>query len=105
MRAIHALRGSVRAVGMVAAVALFAASQTVAADTYRPFVLAYTESGTDVSGEAASVRERLEGADFRFLGEYPVSNDDTWSWSPTMTCCPSPARRSGVAISPRSAWP
>ncbi|OOC48956.1 hypothetical protein [Thioalkalivibrio versutus] len=75
MRAIHALRGSVRAVGMVAAVALFAASQTVAADTYRPFVLAYTESGTDVSGEAASVRERLEGADFRFLGEYPVSND------------------------------
>ncbi|WP_018140273.1 hypothetical protein [Thioalkalivibrio sp. ALJ7] len=75
MRAIHALRGYVRAAGMVAVVALFAASQTVAADTYRPFVLAYTESGTDVSAEAASVRERLEGADFRFLGEYPVSDD------------------------------
>ncbi|MFO8154630.1 MAG: hypothetical protein R6U87_01210, partial [Thiohalospira sp.] len=75
MRAIHALRGSVRAVGMVAAVALFAASQTVAADNYRPFVLAYTDSGTDVSAEAASVRERLEEADFEFLGEYPVSDD------------------------------
>ncbi|WP_038053596.1 hypothetical protein [Thioalkalivibrio sp. ALJ1] len=75
MRAIHALRGYVRAAGMVAVVALFAASQTVAADNYRPFVLAYTESGTDVSAEAASVRERLEGADFRFLGEYPVSDD------------------------------
>ncbi|WP_019558705.1 hypothetical protein [Thioalkalivibrio sp. ALE12] len=75
MRAIHAFRGSVRAVGMVAAVALFAASQTVVADNYRPFVLAYTDSGTDVSAEAARVRERLEGADFRFLGEYPVSDD------------------------------
>lgn len=75
MRAIHALRRSVRAVGMFAAVALFAASQTVAADNYRPFVLAYTEAGTDVSAEAASVRERLEEADFRFLGEYPVSDD------------------------------
>lgn len=75
MRAIHALRGSVRAVGMVAAVALFAASQAVAADNYRPFVLAYTEAGTDVAAEAARVRERLEGADFRFLGEYPVSDD------------------------------
>ncbi|WP_018873435.1 hypothetical protein [Thioalkalivibrio sp. ALJ16] len=75
MRAIQSLRGYVRAAGMMTAVALFAASQAVAADSYRPFVLAYTEAGSDVSAEAASVRERLEGADFRFLGEYPLSDE------------------------------
>ncbi|WP_019625577.1 hypothetical protein [Thioalkalivibrio sp. ALJT] len=71
----HILRGYIRVAGTMAAVALLAASQVVAADPYRPFVLAYTESGVDVSAEVANVRERLEGADFRFLGEYPVSDE------------------------------
>nr|WP_019025309.1 MULTISPECIES: hypothetical protein [unclassified Thioalkalivibrio] len=46
----------------------------VASDTYRPLVLAYTESGHDVSEEAANVRERLEEANFQFLGEYPIND-------------------------------
>jgi len=74
MRVFHAMRGALPVAATVAAVALFTASQVAAADTYRPLVLAYTESGSDVSGEAETVRERLEAADFRLLGDYEVSD-------------------------------
>ena len=71
----YALQRLVRECVVIMGVMLFAASAASAADNYRPFVLAYTESGDDVSAEADSVRERLESADFRLLGEYPVSDD------------------------------
>ncbi|WP_017926698.1 hypothetical protein [Thioalkalivibrio sp. HL-Eb18] len=80
MRAIHALRGGIRVPAVLAffGACLFTlgtAATAVADDVYRPLVLAYTTSGSDVRSEAEAVRERLEEAEFQTLGEYPVSDD------------------------------
>ncbi|WP_019623629.1 hypothetical protein [Thioalkalivibrio thiocyanoxidans] len=80
MRAIHALRGIIRVPAVLAffgacLLTLGTAATALADDVYRPLVLAYTTSGSDVSGEVEAVRERLEEADFQTLGEYPVSDD------------------------------
>jgi hypothetical protein len=71
----RAVQRLVRECIVITGVMLFAASAASAADNYRPFVLAYTESGNDVSAEAESVRERLTAGDFQLLGEYPLSDD------------------------------
>ncbi len=74
MQTIRTMRGFWRMFGLVAFVTLFTFAQAAVADEYRPFVLAYTTTGTDVRGEAESVRERLEDAGFQTLGEYPISD-------------------------------
>ncbi|WP_018935760.1 hypothetical protein [Thioalkalivibrio sp. ALJ24] len=58
----------------VAAVTLLAAASSAGAGEYRPFVLAWTDSGADVAGVSDEARERLEGADFEILGEYEVTD-------------------------------
>ena len=59
--------------GLVA-LALFVCASLVQAETLKPFVLAYSKAGTDLSAEFEAVREKLQGAGFRILGEYPVTD-------------------------------
>ncbi|HSM27597.1 MAG TPA: hypothetical protein VK855_05770 [Thioalkalivibrio sp.] len=59
--------------GLVA-LALFVCASLVQAETLKPFVLAYSKAGTDLSAEFETVREKLQGAGFRILGEYPVTD-------------------------------
>ncbi|MGM0552810.1 MAG: hypothetical protein ACQETK_03220 [Pseudomonadota bacterium] len=74
MQSIRTMRGFWRSFVLVTVVALSTFAQAAIADEYRPFILAYTTTGTDVRGEAEAVRERLEEAGFETLGEYPVSD-------------------------------
>jgi len=60
--------------GLVA-LALLVCASLVHAETLKPFVLAYSKAGTDVSAELETLREKLQGAGFRVLGEYPVTDD------------------------------
>jgi len=59
--------------GLVA-LALLVCASLAQAETMKPFVLAYSTAGTDVTAEVASVREVLRGAGFRMLGEYAVTD-------------------------------
>jgi hypothetical protein len=55
------------------ALLLIAFAGLVQAELLKPMVLAYAKPGTDVASETEQVRKRLEGAGFRILGEYPVT--------------------------------
>ncbi len=83
--------------GLVA-LALFVCASLVQADTLKPFVLAYSKPGADVSAEVESVREQLQGAGYRILGEYPVTDDAR------VLIATSDALLSAAATKPRGAY-
>ncbi len=83
--------------GLVA-LALFVCASLVQAETLKPFVLAYSKAGADVSAEVESVREKLQGADYRILGEYPVTD------AARVVIATSDALLAAAASAPRGAY-